>query len=394
MPSGMNRTAAAPSTSTLKLKGMTAADRRILDALYSDFQVHHAAPVSEMNLAGPIMCLLRSVVRERTGQDPDQWARTRLENTMQKSPGNGDTFYFASANNGYKLMGRSKIQAALKKRRSRLQTAEEEPHITSHASAAAVQAARVFLFQNTHPAAQEWDSLFVESDFPDYPTSAMSTPLREQHLRPDTGVKIAQSIKAGLQEAAINAAATITATASEDDASDTVSTTLASSSTSAAVCSPPQQNENSDLDDSRAQHMQTNDGRRSRKRSIASIADITGSPKRQCIEQLQALAGSSAVCSDCPIKKRVNSFDELDLSSLTWSMSFNSKDTSACPILSFLDEYEGTSGASIDSLLASTTEMPSTSRAQMGACPLTRTISTPRAEESGRPSVQIKYEDA
>ena len=65
--------------SDLKLKNLTIDDRKILEAIYCDFQVHSSSPTTKLNLAGPVMTLLKSIIRQRTGIDPYDWAQSKLD---------------------------------------------------------------------------------------------------------------------------------------------------------------------------------------------------------------------------------------------------------------------------------------------------------------------------
>jgi len=69
----------ATNLSDLKLKSLTVQDRRLLEAIYVDFQVDSRASPTSLNLAGPVLTLLRSIVAERTGEDPDTWASAKVQ---------------------------------------------------------------------------------------------------------------------------------------------------------------------------------------------------------------------------------------------------------------------------------------------------------------------------
>ena len=108
--------------SDLKLKALGPSDRELLEALYIDFQVEPSADANALNLAAPVLVLLRSIVRERSGIDPDLWAREKIKKAKMglvvtagdddaKGEKVGDaqlgnpglhTFYFATSATKYK----------------------------------------------------------------------------------------------------------------------------------------------------------------------------------------------------------------------------------------------------------------------------------------------------
>ena len=212
--------------SDLKLKGLTLADRRLLEAIYCDFQVDSRAPLSSLNLAGPVLTLLRSIVRQRTGQDPDAWSTMKVQHatmglksmaqhtipiatasaaatttTSSSSSSSSSSFssssttmptsaaltkrtfeptkgifYFATSRNKYKVMGRTKVMDCLKDSRNGQSDSKSDSTTTtsssrldirlnSHSLPQTVQAARIDLFRSTHPAASMWKGIFQKEDF-------------------------------------------------------------------------------------------------------------------------------------------------------------------------------------------------------------------------------------
>ena len=198
----------ATKLSDLKLKSLTVQDRRLLEAIYVDFQVDSRASPTSLNLAGPVLTLLRSIVAERTGEDPDSWASakvraaecpllniptppssssssTKTTTTTTKPPfiPTKGVFYFATSRNKYKVMGRTKVMECIKdsvthqtsstSSSSKSQTSAPA-RLNSHSLPRSVQAARIELFHNTHPAAPNWEGLFREHDFNHRTTNANS----------------------------------------------------------------------------------------------------------------------------------------------------------------------------------------------------------------------------
>ena len=182
------------SPSDLKLKGLTLSDRQLLEALYMDLQVEPAADPHTLNLAAPMMILLRSLVHERTGIDPDKWARKKttqakvvLESGVERHCSRylpstrktndekalfqprSNTFYFASSENRYKAMGRQSIMKSFEACKTGASSASiadvDQFRLNSHSNLSLVHAARIKLFQMTHPAAPSWKSIFRPKDF-------------------------------------------------------------------------------------------------------------------------------------------------------------------------------------------------------------------------------------
>ena len=177
-PVGTGSSRPTMPTSDLKLKGLSIHDRQLLEAIYCDFQVDSRASTKSLNLAGPIMVLLKSIVKQRTGEDAYGWATRKLraanmgvpssppQDTSSSKQSSSPAFqpptgryYFATSLNKYKVMGRNKVMECLGHANN------NSVRINSHSVPSRVQAARIALFQSTHPSAPSWKGIFEDCDF-------------------------------------------------------------------------------------------------------------------------------------------------------------------------------------------------------------------------------------